>query len=192
LLTSVLFQPMWTSFSDRLGPKPVILTCILFFTTGATISATAKSFSTLLAGRSIGGIGGAGLQFLTYGIVSDMVNPKSHQKWLGLVSLQWGIGVVIGPLIGGAFAGNGQWRGIFILDIPCSVISFGGIWAFLKLDYEREGQNVLGVLLDYDWLGLGLFILSFVLFMVSITLGKSSFSHRISTARVKLLLCTWD
>ncbi len=85
------------------------------FTLGALVAALASNFTVLLIGRSIQGIGGGGLMALTYVIVTDMVPLRDRGKWFSIISLQWAVGSVTGPVIGGAFAEKSTWRWIFWL-----------------------------------------------------------------------------
>lgn len=115
LLTSTVFQPSWASFSYIFGRRPVILLALSLFTLGAIIAASANNFTLLLVGRSIQGIGGGGLMALTYVIVTDMVTLRDRGKWFSIISLQWAIGSVTGPVIGGVFTEKSTWRWIFWL-----------------------------------------------------------------------------
>lgn len=115
LLTSTVFQPSWASFSHILGRQSILLFALSLFTIGAIIASAANNFTLLLVGRSIQGIGGGGLTALTYIIVTDMVTLRDRGKWFSVISLQWAIGSVTGPVIGGVFTEKSTWRWIFWL-----------------------------------------------------------------------------
>lgn len=91
----------------------MILTGLVFFLVGVIVAALAKDFATLLVGRSIQGIGGGGLIALTEIVVTDLVPLRLRGQWFGIISGMWAIGSVSGPVIGGAFAQNVTWVGIF-------------------------------------------------------------------------------
>lgn len=169
LLTSTVFQPTFASFSHIFGRKPVLISALLIFTAGTAICTAATNFTILLVGRSIQGIGGGGLSALTYVVVTDMVDLRSRGKWFSLISLQWAIGSVSGPVIGGALAQNNMWRGIFILNFPFCVIGFVGIIAFLKLNYKVGG--IWEKLKKVDWIGSFLFVASITSFLIPLTWG---------------------
>ena len=61
LLASTVFQPNFASFSHIFGRMPVILVAVTLFLAGVLMAALANSFSVLLAGRTIQGIGGGGM-----------------------------------------------------------------------------------------------------------------------------------
>jgi len=109
LLTSTVFQPSWASFSHIIGRKPVLLVSMGIFTAGTIIASLANNSATLLVGRSVQGIGGGGMVALTYVIVTDMVTLRERGKWFSLITLQWAIGSVSGPVIGGVCSEKTNW-----------------------------------------------------------------------------------
>ncbi|KAK0267511.1 hypothetical protein LTR35_016241 [Friedmanniomyces endolithicus] len=74
LLTSTVFQPVFGSFSDIFGRKPLIYISLVCFGLGAVLAAvTQGSMTVMLVGRSIQGIGGGGVLVLTEIVVTDLV-----------------------------------------------------------------------------------------------------------------------
>ncbi len=65
LLTSVLSLPVHTIFSDIFGRKQVLYYCMVFFGTGSIIIGAVPKMMVLIAGRTIQGIGGGGLEVLS-------------------------------------------------------------------------------------------------------------------------------
>jgi MFS family permease len=92
---------------------------LTLFGVGAIIAAVAKSFGTILVGRSIQGIGGGGVIALTEIVVTDLVPLRERGKWFSFISSMWALGTVVGPLLGGGFAENVDWTWIFWLVAPC-------------------------------------------------------------------------
>jgi MFS family permease len=108
LLTSTVFQPTYAAFSHIFGRKPVVFVALTLFAVGAIICAVSKNFTEMLVGRSIQGIGAGGIISLTEIIITDMVPLRERGKWFGFISGMWAIGSVSGPIVGGAFAQNGE------------------------------------------------------------------------------------
>jgi MFS family permease len=104
---------------------------------------------------------------LTYVVVSDMVTLRERGKWFSIISLQWAVGSVIGPVIGGAFSEKTTWRWIFWLNIPFCVIAGLGIPVCLRLTL-REG-SVLKRLKQFDWFGSFIFVAATTSFLIPIT-----------------------
>jgi MFS family permease len=170
LLTSTVFQPSWASFSHIIGRKPVLLAALVLFTIGAVIASLANNSAVLLVGRSVQGIGGGGIVSLTYVITTDIVTLRERGKWFSLISLQWAIGSVTGPVIGGAFAENTNWRWIFWLNLPFCVIAFVAIPICLHLTHKVG--SIFEKLKAFDWFGSFLFISSLTSFLIPLTWGK--------------------
>ncbi|KAM3075389.1 hypothetical protein ACMFMF_006064 [Clarireedia jacksonii] len=186
LLCSTVFQPTWASFSHIFGRKSVLLTALLLFSIGTIIASVAKDITLLLVGRCIQGIGGGGLVGLTYVILADMVTLRERGKWMSIISLQWAIGSVIGPVIGGAFAEKASWRWIFWLNIPFCVVSAVGIPICLKLN-TKEG-SVWNKLKMFDWLGSFLFIASTTSLLIPVTWGGVMYPWKSVRTLVPLLI----
>lgn len=134
----------------------MLLFALFLFVAGTIIASVANNVALLLVGRSIQGVGGGGLVGLTYVIVSDMVSLRDRGKWMSVISLQWAVGSVIGPVIGGVFSEITSWRWIFWLNIPFCVVAAIGIPFCLRL-HPREG-SVWDRLKTFDWFGSFIFI----------------------------------
>ena len=145
----------------------MLLAALCIFTIGTVICSVAYNIATLLAGRCVQGIGGGGLVALTYVIVADMVPLKERGKWFSVISLQWAIGSVIGPIIGGEFAENANWRWIFIFNLPFCVIAGVSIPICLRL-HVKEG-SVWEKLKAFDWFGSIIFVAATTSFLIPIT-----------------------
>lgn len=109
LLCSTVFQPFFASFSHIFGRTPMIMTALVFFLIGAIVGGTAQSFTAVLAGRSLQGIGGGGLIALSEIVVTDVVPLRERGNWFGIISSMWALGTVIGPVVGGSFAEKVSW-----------------------------------------------------------------------------------
>lgn len=143
------------------------MTALFFFSIGTVLCSVASNIELLLVGRCIQGIGGGGLVGLTYVLLADMVTLRERGKWMSIISLQWAIGSVIGPVIGGAFAEKLSWRWIFWLNIPFCVVSAVGVPICLKLNI-KEG-SMWTKLKAFDWLGSLLFVASTTSLLIPVT-----------------------
>lgn len=98
-----LCGPLVGNISDRFGRRPVLLTSLLVMAADYLVMAVAGSIWLLLFGRIIGGMTAA-----TYSTASaymaDISRPEEKAQNFGLVSAAFGIGFVLGPMIGGLLA----------------------------------------------------------------------------------------
>lgn len=100
-----IFGPFWGKLSDRYGRKPILLTCLA----GGSLSYLIMAFSTnlemLYASRIAAGIM-AGNFGIASAMVADMTSSQNRAKGMGLIGAAFGIGLVIGPFIGGFLSGD--------------------------------------------------------------------------------------
>lgn len=94
LLTSTVFQPPIGAFSHIFGRKVMIYISLTFFAVGAIIAAVANDFTTILAGRSLQGIGGGGIISLTEITVTDLVPLRERGKWFSIISAMWYVSLI--------------------------------------------------------------------------------------------------
>ncbi|CZR51713.1 related to putative multidrug transporter [Phialocephala subalpina] len=164
----------------------VLLTALFLFFVGTIVASVAKNVGELLVGRSIQGVGGGGLVGLTYVILADLVTLRERGKWMSVISLQWAIGSVLGPIIGGAFAEETTWRWIFWINIPFCVIAAVGIPFCLRLQ-KRDG-SVWGRLKTFDFFGSFIFIAATTSFLIPLTWGGVMYDWESWRVLVPLIL----
>ena len=101
-----LFGPMIGRLSDAYGRRPVLLVSLLVMAADYAVMALAGSIWILLAGRIVGGITAA-----TYSTanayMADISSPKEKAANFGLVGAGFGVGFVLGPMLGGLLAEYG-------------------------------------------------------------------------------------
>ena len=78
----------------------------------------ARNSETLIAGRAITGLGGAGVIGGVYIIVAFVVPPPKQAAYLGLVGAVFSIASVAGPLLGGVLTDRLSWRWWFVNVFP--------------------------------------------------------------------------
>jgi len=98
-----LFGPMLGNLSDRYGRRPVLLVALFVMTLDYLVMAVAGSIWLLLAGRLVGGITAA-TQSTAGAYMADISKPDEKAANFGLIGAAFGVGFVLGPLIGGLLA----------------------------------------------------------------------------------------
>ncbi|MFZ5962871.1 TCR/Tet family MFS transporter [Thalassococcus sp. BH17M4-6] len=96
-----LFGPLVGNLSDRYGRRPVLLITLAVMAADYLVMAVAGSIWLLLAGRVVGGITAA-TQSTATAYMADISKPGEKAQNFGLIGAAFGLGFVIGPLIGGA------------------------------------------------------------------------------------------
>ncbi|HTD97770.1 MAG TPA: TCR/Tet family MFS transporter [Mucilaginibacter sp.] len=95
-----LFSPLVGNLSDKFGRRPVLLCSLIGFAIDYTFLAFAPTIGWLFVGRIIAGITGA--SFTTANAyIADISEPEKRAANFGLVGVAFGLGFIIGPVIGG-------------------------------------------------------------------------------------------
>ena len=105
-LMQFLFGPVLGNLSDQYGRKPVLLLSLLIMAFGYLIMGLAASIALLLIGRIIGGISAA-TQSTAAAYIADISKPEDKAGNFGLISAGFGVGFILGPLLGGALVEYG-------------------------------------------------------------------------------------
>ncbi|GAP88123.1 putative major facilitator superfamily transporter [Rosellinia necatrix] len=188
LLANAVFVPFLGALSDLIGRRMVLLFSVVMFTVGTIISTLATTFTVLLSGRAIQGVGGGGIYTLGYIVVSDIIPLRQRPKYLALIVAGWALGTVIGPVTGGAVAEHAQWQWIFYINYPfCALGLLAVPFAFRNLKLQNK-PPLLTAVLRIDWFGSFLFIAGVSSFLVGLTWGGVQYSWNAYQTWVPILL----
>ncbi|MFT6223140.1 MAG: DHA1 family tetracycline resistance protein-like MFS transporter [Paracoccaceae bacterium] len=98
-----LFGPVLGSLSDRFGRRPVLLISLGVLAIDYLVMAVAGTMWLLLLTRVIGGITSA-TQSTAAAFISDISKPEEKAARFGLIGASFGVGFVLGPILGGLLA----------------------------------------------------------------------------------------
>ncbi|HEY8702079.1 MAG TPA: MDR family MFS transporter [Arthrobacter sp.] len=148
LITSTVSTPLYGKLSDIFGRRPLYLTAILIFLIGSLYAGSVHSMTELAIARGIQGLGAGGLLALALTIIGDIVSLKDRAKFQGYFMSVFGISSVLGPVVGGAFAGSANilgfdgWRWVFFINLPIGLAALTVVFLFLHLPAKHVKQKI--------------------------------------------------
>ena len=113
LLGSILATASAGQLAARLGLKRAIVAAALIYAAGCALGAVAPGIAPFMLGRLAQGLGGGWVVGFCYVAISQMFEERLWARIFGAAAGVWGVASFLGPLVGGAFAGAGFWRGAF-------------------------------------------------------------------------------
>src|SRR5919204_3555193 len=152
LITSTISTPLYGKLSDMYGRKGFFLFAIGVFIVGSALCGLSRSMYELAAFRALQGVGAGGLFSLALAIIGDIVPPRERAKYQGYFLAVFGTSSVLGPVLGGFFAGAGTilgisgWRWIFYINVPIAAAAWIVIVKVLHLPHTRRDHRI-------DWPG---------------------------------------
>ena len=145
------------SLADRVGRKRTFLAGLTAFAAGSAWAAFSGSVGMLIAARASMGIGGALMMPSTLSIITDMFRDTGErQRAIGLWAATSGVGIALGPIVGGVLLTHFWWGSVFLINVPFAA---AGIACAIPLVPDSRNPaarrpDLTGALLSVAGLGL--------------------------------------
>ncbi|MFM2019770.1 MAG: hypothetical protein RL718_351 [Actinomycetota bacterium] len=171
LITATVSTPIYGKLGDIFGRRPLFLIAIAIFVLGSVTTGLANNMFELAAYRALQGLGAGGLFSLALTILADIVPPRERARYQGMFLAVFGTSSLLGPVIGGAFAGIDEilfidgWRWVFLMNIPIGAISLFMVLKFLHIPHTPRPQKI-------DWWGAATIVLAVVPILIAAELGR--------------------
>ena len=156
--------------------KKFVLVSILVFEVGSAICGAAPTMDVLIVGRVIAGIGGAGMYLGALNFVGVFTTIRERSLYNALIGMIWGLGTILGPIVGGLFAEKATWRWAFYINLVLAAI-FGPILIFLSpTNQPQPHKTIVKKLAQMDWLGIILIAAVYVTYVIAMTFGGATWA----------------
>jgi EmrB/QacA subfamily drug resistance transporter len=148
LITATISTPLYGKLSDIYGRKPFFITAISIFLIGSLACTFSQSMLQLAVFRAIQGLGAGGLMSLALTIIGDIVPPRQRAKYQGYFLAVWGTSSVLGPVLGGFFAGQHDilgvtgWRWVFLVNVPIGIAALFVVSRVLNVPHQRRDHRI--------------------------------------------------
>ncbi|MCO8271252.1 DHA2 family efflux MFS transporter permease subunit [Actinoplanes sp. TRM 88003] len=129
------------ALGDRIGRRRMFVAGLIVFTLASAAAALATESWQLTAARAVQGLGGAAVAPLALTLLAEAVPDRLRTAAVGIWGGISGLGVAVGPVVGGAVVEGLDWHWIFWLNVPIGVIAV--VLALTVLDESRGGARRL-------------------------------------------------
>ena len=179
-------QPLYGKLSDIFGHKSVLTMAYTFFGIGCIICGLGNSVLPFAVGRTIAGVGGAGMRSLVSSLVVKLVPLRDVAVWRSWMYVMATFGRSVGAPFGGVLADSIGWRGSFLCQAPLALVLLALVWWKLPSEFEHEhnavarenstvettGHPTLSKLRRIDFLGAFLIAISMVALLLALNFAS--------------------
>lgn len=130
---------------DLYGCRNIMLIGLVIFTLGSLLGGLAPTFSLLLIARVLQGLACALIWPNSTALAFLTMPPKYKSLGIGLVTGVVGFSLALGPLLGGYLTLWFGWRGVFLFNVPITILAFLVTWLFLE-NKKNQHKNRLDLL----------------------------------------------
>src|SRR6185437_27359 len=148
--------------ADLLGRRAIFIAGLVIFTGASLWCGLAGDATSLIAARTVQGVGAAIMNPATLGIITATFPPRQRGMAIGIWAGVSAMALAIGPLVGGILTEKINWSWIFYINVPIGVLGILAARIFIDetRDTSREQRLDLPGLLTS---GIGLFALTYAL-----------------------------
>lgn len=153
MITMAILIPITAFFIDTFKTRTLMMTAMLFYILGTLVALLAPTFSILLLGRVIQGVG-SGVMIPLMQTILFLVYPKDQRGYaMGLAGMVINVAPAIGPPISGVIIEYFEWRTLFLIALPIAVIIFILVYLYMrniteqretKIDYASIFLSIIG------------------------------------------------
>ncbi|WP_313806749.1 TCR/Tet family MFS transporter [Flavobacterium sp.] len=142
-ITQFVFAPLIGNLSDKFGRRPIILISLLGFAFDYVLLAMAPTITWLFIGRIIAGFTGASITTAS-AYIADISTPENRAKNFGMIGAAFGLGFIIGPVLGGLLGQYGARVPFYAAAVLC-LLNF--LYGYFILPESLDKGN----LREFDW-----------------------------------------
>lgn len=126
------------TLGDRLGRRRLLLAGLTVFGIASTATVLVTSADQLIAIRGLMGLGGALLMPATLSLITNLFPEEERPKAIATWAAVTGVGMVLGPVVGGVLLESFTWNSIFLINVPIAAV---GLLGTLHLMPESRDEN---------------------------------------------------
>ncbi len=142
ILMSTVFLMLFGRLADMFGRVRLYNLGFAVFTGGSLLCAFATTGPQLVFFRLVQGVGGAMLVANSMAIITEVFPPGERGRAMGINSITWAVGGIVGPVAGGLILAVLSWRWIFLVNVPIGIVGTAwGYRALHEISRPRRGER---------------------------------------------------
>jgi MFS family permease len=163
---------VWGKIFGQFNAKWTYILCVVLFEAGSALCGGAPTIDALIIGRAICGVGGSGMYVGVMTLLAATTTMHERPMYVGGTGLTWGLGTVLGPIIGGAFTDSSAgWRWAFYINLCIGAVC-APVYIFMLPNKDpRPGVSLADRAREMDYLGGLLTIGAFVSGVMAVSFG---------------------
>lgn len=169
LMTSTITVPIYGKLSDVYGRKPFYVIGLSVFIVGSALSGQSHSMIELIIFRGLQGIGAGAMLSMPRATIGDIFTPRQRGRWMGVISMTFGLSSIIGPYLGGWITDQFGWQWIFYINLPVALVALlGTLYALPRVRAEKD--------VHVDWTGSALLVAGLIPMLLAFTWAGSQYA----------------
>ena len=124
----------------RLGARRALIGGMALFALGSVAAAVSTNVPELVLWRAVMGLGAAFVMPATLALVVQIFVPRERAKAMGAWAAAAGLGVLLGPVIGGALLDRFSWHSVFWVNVPLVVLALVGVLTLVPTFPGHKGD----------------------------------------------------
>ncbi|GFN13269.1 hypothetical protein AtubIFM55763_001311 [Aspergillus tubingensis] len=179
---------VWGKIFAQFNAKWTYIICIAIFEIGSAVCGSAPTMNAFIVGRAICGFSGAGMYVGLMTMLAVTTSIQERPTYVGGAGFTWGVGTVLGPIIGGAFTDSSAgWRWSFYINLCIGAICAPVYLFMLPNKDPRPGVSLGARAREIDYLGGILTIGAFISGVMAISFGGATYPW--NSAKIIGLFC---
>src|SRR5712691_9014822 len=130
------------ALGDRYGRRRSLVGGLAVFALGSTAAAFAPGTGMLIGARVVMGLGAAFVMPATLSLLNSVFPPKERPQAIAAWSAVAGVGIVIGPTLGGLLLTHFWWGSIFLINVPLVTVALAGVMLTVPETAEPGGHRL--------------------------------------------------
>jgi EmrB/QacA subfamily drug resistance transporter len=130
------------ALADRVGRRPVLVGGIVVFTLGSLAAAYSGTATWLIVARAVMGVGAAVILTVPLAVLPSIFDADERPKAIAGVTVALGLGLPLGPIVGGWLLQHVWWGAVFLINVPLGVLAAIGVAVLLPRSRESSPSAV--------------------------------------------------